>query len=271
MNGRVREQRQARAHDRHRERDVEPVRDAEGHRAAELADRRHHAVHGRHDVGAAAAKLGVVVPEHGGHGDERHAVEMIEGKELIREVDGEPATADRFAAFSQDGAEAAGRAHERTAGIVELVGEARARRWQRNGGQLTGQGDVDEPELRLERAVEMCRVVGAVELHVVAAEDQAVRAEDVFEESSEAGRPALRTSRRGHQHTEEYNRHDSHYHLYLAVTGASARRAETNLLDHPAAVGANERHRRVPVGALQLPVVGEDLVVPEERNGCRRS
>ncbi len=190
------------------------------------------------------------MPEHGGHGDERHAVEMIEREELVGEVDGEPAAADGFAAFSQDGSEAAGRAHERAGGIVELVGEARARRGQRDGGELTGQRDVHEPELRLERAVEVGRVVGAIERHVFAAEDQAVRAEDVFEERGESGRAVLRTRGRGHQQAEEYSSHDSPYHEYLTVTGASARRAETNLLDHPAAVGATKRHRRGPVGAL---------------------
>ena len=220
-------------------------------RAAELVDRRHDGVHRRDDVGAAAAELGVVVTEHGGHGDERHAVEVIEGKQLIREVDGEPAAADRFAAFSQDRAEAAGRAHERPARIVELIGEARARRWQRNRGELTGQRDVHEPELRLERAVEMGRVVRAIELHVVAAEDQAVRAEDVLEERGEAGRPALRARRRGT--SAHRGARPSRLSTSSSTSQLRARQragAKTNLLDHPAGVGAPERHRRGSVGAL---------------------
>ena len=76
---------------------------------------------------AAAAELGIVVTEHGWDGDERHAVEVIEGKRLIREVDRQAAPADGFAAFGEDRPETLGRSDERAAARVEGIGEARAR------------------------------------------------------------------------------------------------------------------------------------------------
>ena len=149
------------------------------------------------DVGAAAAGFGVVVGEDGGDVGERHAVEMVVREELIGVAERDLAAADGLAALGEDRTEAPGRSHERAGGRVEVIGEARRRRGSGTVASWLVSATFIEPELRLERAVEVRRMIGAVELHVVAVQHQAARPEDVFEQRRQRCRAILRLRERG--------------------------------------------------------------------------
>ena len=110
---RVREQRQPRAHDRHRQREIDAIGHPVGERARVLRDRRLDGVHRRDDVGAAAAGFRIVVGEHRRDVGQRHAVQVVVGEELIRVAERDLAAADGLAALGQDRAEAPRRSDER--------------------------------------------------------------------------------------------------------------------------------------------------------------
>ena len=192
VNRRVRDERQLRADDRHRQRHVDSIGNPVGDRAGELVDGRADDVLGPDDVEAAAAQLEVVVSEHRRHLHEWNAVQVIERESLITEAERNAAAADRLAAVGEDRAEALRRSHERTGCVVEAICEARGGRREWYGRELRGEGDVDEPEVRLKRAVEVRPVRRPIELHVVAAHDEPVRSIDVFEKSGERRGQRLR-------------------------------------------------------------------------------
>ncbi len=200
---RVREQRQPRAHDRHRQGEIDAIGHAVCERPRVLRNRGFDGVDRRDHVGAAAAGFRVVVREHRRDVGQRHAIQMVVREELIRVAERDLAEADRFAALGQDRAEAPRGSDERAGRRVEVVGEPRRGRGQRHRRQLAGQRHVHEAELRLECAVEVRRVVAAVELHVVAVQHQPVRSVDVLEECRQGRRaiPGLceRRRRRGQQ------------------------------------------------------------------------
>ena len=72
-----------RGDERHRERDVQPIRHPVGQRAGQLPDRGIDGVARRDDVGAAAAELEVVVREDRRHAAQIDALELVEREELV--------------------------------------------------------------------------------------------------------------------------------------------------------------------------------------------
>ena len=122
----------------------------------------------------------------------------------MAEAERHPSLADGLAAIREDRPEAPRRALERSSRRIEAIGEPRCRRRERNRRELARQGDVHQPEVRLERAVEMRGVVRAVELDVLARHHQPTRAEDVLEQRRERRRAVLGGRRARHQQAADH-------------------------------------------------------------------
>ena len=189
--GRRRGHVQARLHDRHGQRHVEPVGQTVGQRAGPLADRHVNRARRRHDVGAAAAELEVVVREDRRHGAQVDAFQLIEREVLEVEAEGEPSAADGLGPVGENRAEALRGSDKRACRRVEAVREPRGGRGQRQRRELAGQRDVELREVRLERAVEVRRMRGPVRQHGLAVDDQAVGAEEIGKHRRQPRGPRL--------------------------------------------------------------------------------
>src|SRR5258706_356368 len=82
----------------------------------------------------------------------------IEREPLRSEAERHATGTNRVGALGQNRSEALGRPLKDTEGGIELIGEARGRRWEGDGHQLTDEGGAKLAEVRLEVAVEMGRV-----------------------------------------------------------------------------------------------------------------
>ena len=155
LDRRVRHHLQVVRHDRHRQRDVEPIGDAQRHERGEVAHGRLDGIDRGHDVLPAAEQLSIVVGEDGRHLVEVQALDRVERKSLRGEAERHTTRADRFGTLGENRPEALRRALEHTGARIETIREARGWRRQRHVHELTDERRAELAEVRLEVVVEV--------------------------------------------------------------------------------------------------------------------
>ncbi len=265
LNRRLGHDLQARGDDRRGHRHVEPIRHPHGREHRELTDRGVDRVDGRHDVLSPAEQLRVVMREDGGDPLQIEAFDRVEREPLRREPERHAAQPDSLGALGQDGPEALGRAVKDADAGVELIGEPRGWRRQRNRHQLTDQCGAELAEVRLEVAVEMSRVGLFARQGGLAVDDETVWSEQIREQRCQVldgRRQIVRFLGRGVRADgqQEHERQQALRSSSRDVAAVEAR-LSTDLADDPRAAASNQRHRLLRVNRL-LPAAGVDRITP---------
>jgi len=186
VNGGVRHHHQVDVHERHRERDVEPIGHTVGDECGRLAHRSGDRIHCGDDVLPSAQQFGVVVGEHRRDGFQVESLDAVVREPLERKSHSHPASADRFRAIGEDRAEAGGRPLKHAERRIEAVGESRRGGWQRHAHQGPDQRRVELAEVRLEAAGEMRAVRLFARQRGKTVDHQAMRTVEVREQRGQA-------------------------------------------------------------------------------------